>query len=79
MVDKRAKFTAQIIDMIDNAYGREISIFREIIPHTVRAAEASATGNSIFKHDPTGKVAAAYDALALSVCRQTEGGVMEIA
>ena len=31
------------------------------IPHSVRAAETSAEGKSIFAHDPKGKVAAAYE------------------
>ena len=33
------------------------------IPHSVRAAECSLTGESIFAHDKTGKVAAAYENL----------------
>ena len=67
MVDKRANFTKQIINMIDEAYGKEIRIFKEHIPHSVRAAETSAIGKSIFAHDPNGRVAAAYDALARGV------------
>ena len=50
--------------MINKAYGERIRIFKSQIPHSIRAAETSATGKSIFKHDPNGKVAAAYDALA---------------
>ena len=62
MVDKRTNFTKDIIAMIENAYGENIRIFKDHIPHSVRAAEASATGKSIFTHDPNGKVAAAYAA-----------------
>jgi chromosome partitioning protein len=67
MVDKRPSFTKEIIGMIEAAYGERIRIFRDYIPHSVRAAEASATGKSIFTHDPKGRIAAAYAALTLEV------------
>jgi len=63
MVDKRANITKDIISMIQNAYGENINIFKEPIPLSVRAVETSATGKSIFEHDPNGKVAAAYASL----------------
>jgi chromosome partitioning protein len=67
MVDRRANFTREIISLVENAYGGNIRIFSEYIPRSVRAAETSARGISIFKHDPNGKVAAAYAALAEGV------------
>ena len=67
MVDKRTNFTKEIISMIEQAYGESIHIFKEHIPHSIRAAETSATGRSIFTHDPSGKVAAAYEALVRDV------------
>jgi len=63
MVDKRAKLTRDMTELIETAYGGNITIFKEYIPHSVRAAECSAQGVSIFKHDPNGKVAAAYQSL----------------
>ncbi|MDR2022483.1 MAG: ParA family protein [Hungatella sp.] len=63
MVDRRANFTREIISLIENAYGGDIKIFGKHIPQSVRAAETSANGKSIFSHDPKGKVAAAYTAL----------------
>ena len=69
MVDKRANFTKKVIASIDEAYGERIHIFKDFIPHSVRAAETSATGKSIFTHDPTSKVAAAYASLAEEVVR----------
>jgi chromosome partitioning protein len=71
MVDKRANITKDIISMIEQAYGDNICIFKEAIPHSVRAVETSATGKSIFKFDPNGKIAKAYTSLA--------GEVLEIA
>ena len=64
MVDKRTNIAKDIIFMIEQAYGANINIFKEPIPHSVRAVETSATGKSIFEHDPNGKVAAAYASLA---------------
>ena len=67
MADMRTNFTKQIINIIEQAYGGNIRIFKEHIPHSVRAAETSATGKSIFAHDPNGKVAAAYESLVREV------------
>jgi len=64
MVDKRTNIAKDIISMIEQAYGANINIFKEPIPHSVRAVETSATGKSIFEHDPNGKVALAYESLA---------------
>ena len=67
MVDRRANITKDIISMIKQAYGESISIFKEPIPQSIRAVETSATGKSIFEHDPKGKVALAYASLAREV------------
>jgi len=67
MVDKRTNLTKEIIGDIEKAYGEDIRIFKDYIPHSVRAAETSKKGISIFTHDPNGKVAAAYDALTREV------------
>ena len=64
LVDKRTNFTKEIISVIEQAYGEQIHIFKDHIPHSIRAAESSATGKSIFTHDPNGKVAQAYESLA---------------
>jgi len=67
MVDKRTNFTKEIISMIEVAYGERIRIFKSHVPYSVRAAEANATGKSIFTHDPNGKVAVAYASLTEEV------------
>lgn len=67
MVTARYNFTKDIIAMIEQAYGGNIHIFKEYIPHSIRAAETSAEGVSIFRHDPRGKVAAAYESLVREV------------
>jgi chromosome partitioning protein len=63
MVEKRARLTKEVISSIEAAYGKNIRIFRERVPRSVRAAETSAQGVSIFRHEPGGKVAAAYESL----------------
>jgi chromosome partitioning protein len=67
MVNKRANFTREIIKLIESSYGNKIRIFSEYIPRSVRAAESSAHGVSIFSVDPNGKGAAAYAALTREV------------
>jgi chromosome partitioning protein len=67
MVDRRARFTREIIELVERAYGGSIRIFGEQIPRSVRAPESTAKGVSIFTHDPNGKVAAAYQSLVEEV------------
>ena len=47
-------------------------MFEQGIPRSVRAAEISAEGKSVFAHDPKGKVAEAYRALTKEVLRNAE-------
>ena len=67
MVDRRTIFTREIISLVESAYGGKIRIFSEHIPLSVRAAESTAHGVSIFTYDPNGRVAAAYAALTREV------------
>lgn len=60
MVDMRTNFTKEIISLIGETYGKNVRIFNTRIPFSVKAAEASAVGASVFRHDPKGKVSAAY-------------------
>ena len=67
MQDSRMVFTRQITDAIRQRYGINTHMMETFIPRSVRAAETSAKGKSIFLHDPHGKVAQAYAALAREV------------
>ena len=67
MVDARTNYAKEIISLIYETYGTHIGIFRTQIPFSVRAAEASAAGCSIFAYDPRGKVAEAYRKLSEEV------------
>ncbi|MFR0040961.1 MAG: ParA family protein [Lachnospira sp.] len=67
MVDSRTNYARDISAMLKEAYGSRVKIFTNIITISVRAAEISAEGVSIYKHDPKGKVASAYNSLTEEV------------
>ena len=67
MVDNRTNYAKDIDAMIRESYGSKVRIFANNIPNSVRAAEISAEGVSIFVHDPKGKVALAYLSLTEEV------------
>lgn len=72
MVDSRTNNAKEIASLIREAYGSRLKVFDMEIPRSVRAAEISAEGRSIFAHDPGGKVAAAYQSLTKEVLRDAE-------
>lgn len=67
MVNVRTTYSRDIIDKLQDAYGGSIRIFENFIPSSVRAAETSAEGMSIYAYDPEGKVAHSYDCLTREV------------
>lgn len=72
MVDSRTNYAKEISALIRETYGSNIKVFSTDIPRSVRAAEISAEGRSIFKHDPKGKVAEAYRVLTKEVLSDAE-------
>lgn len=67
MADMRTNYARDIVELLHTTYGGKLRIFENIIPLSVRAAESSAEGKSIYLHDPSGKVAGAYAALTKEV------------
>ena len=67
MVDSRTNYARDITALLVENYGKNVRIFESSIPMSVRAAETSAEGISIYQHDPKGKVAAAYQSLTKEV------------
>ena len=67
MVDNRTNYAKDISNLLIENYGSKVHIFENSIPMSVRAAEISAEGVSIYKHDPNGKVASAYQSLTKEV------------
>ena len=72
MTDSRTNYGKQIDTLIRQAYGSKIKVFDQTILRSVRAAETSAAGKSIFQYDPKSKVAEAYQSLAKEVLVDAE-------
>ena len=72
MVDNRGKFVKEISSLLRSQYGESINIYKSEIPLSVRAAESSAEGRSIYAHDKFGKVANAYKELTKEVIHGAE-------
>ncbi len=67
MADMRTNYARDIVELLHMNFDGKLRIFESIIPLSVRAAETSAEGKSIYLHDPAGKVSAAYAALTKEV------------
>lgn len=67
MVDNRTNDAKAITASLRSSVGDNIRVFDTEIPYSVRAAECSHSGESIFSHDKNGKVAAAYEKLTKEV------------
>lgn len=72
MVDARTNDAKEISGLIRETYGGKIKVFKTEIPRSVRAAEISAEGKSIFLYEPKGKIAESYRALAKEVMQNVE-------
>ena len=79
MTDSRTNYGKQISNLIRQAYGKHLKVFEQTIPRSVRAAEISAVGKSIFQHDPKGKVAEAYKSLTREVMANAEKQLKRVA
>ncbi len=63
----RTKLCRQVSEYTEKNYGDKVHIFPDTIPLSIKAAELSSVGQSIFEHDPHSDVAAAYSKLASEV------------
>ena len=79
MTDSRTNYGQQISNLIRQAYGKHLKVFEQTIPRSVRAAETSAAGKSIFAYDPKGKVAEAYQSLVREVLADAEKQLKRVA
>lgn len=66
-VDRRTNYSKDISAKLREAYGEYIHIFANCIPLSIKAAETSAEGKSIYLHAPNGIVAEGYLALTREV------------
>ena len=67
MVDGRTNNAKSIIASLRSTLGGSVRVFDTEIPRSVRAAEASGEGKSIFAFDPKSRVAQAYTNLTKEV------------
>ena len=67
MVDARTNYAKDISKLVVDTYSDQIGVFEKLIPLSVRAAEISAEGSSIYQYDPKGKAATAYRTLTEEV------------
>ena len=67
MVDKRTLYNKEVSSVIRLNYSKYLKIFKTEIPNTVKAAEASAVGRSVYAHDAKGIAAEAYKNLTKEV------------
>ena len=67
MVDGRTNLARDISQLIRNTYGNHIKVFKTEIPLSIKAAETSAVGKSIYSYDKNGRVADAYRNLTREV------------
>lgn len=59
-VNDRTNSFRGIHNILENAYGQDIHIFKNYIPRSVKAEEAPSYGQSIYTYDQNGKVSTAY-------------------
>ena len=71
-VDRRTNFARDISAQIREVYGNKVHIFENCIPMSVKAAETTAEGKSIYLHDPKGIVAGGYVSLTQEVLADEE-------
>ncbi len=67
MVDSRLNYAKDISQLVVDTYSDQIGVFETLIPLSVRAAEISAEGSSIYQYDPKGKAVTAYKTLTEEV------------
>lgn len=67
MVDNRTNYAKEIARLVYDSYSSAVKVFETKIPISVRTAETSLEGSSIYKYDPKGKAADAYRVLTKEV------------
>ncbi len=67
MVDHRTNYAKEISQLVYDSYSSAVKVFETRIPLSVKTAETSLAGSSIYKYDPRGKAAEAYRVLTKEV------------
>ena len=72
MVDYRTNYAKDITNMLQESYGDSVGVMESFIPYSVKVAEASAAGVSIFQYAPRSKAADSYKMLTEEVLKNHE-------
>ena len=67
MVDYRTNYAKDITEMLRENYGDTVGIMQSFIPFSVKVAEASAEGSSIYRYAPRCKVTESFERLTREV------------
>lgn len=62
MFDPRTRLSQQVVDEVRGHFKEQV--FATVVPRSVRLSEAPSYGQTIFRYEPGGKAAAAYEILA---------------
>lgn len=60
MYNSRTNLSKEVKKAVEDNYGNDIRIFSSIITYSIKAAEPTVYGKSIFAYDPDGVIAGAY-------------------
>ena len=64
LYDSRNNLARDVERTVRGQYGKAYRVFETVVPRAASAAEAAATGESVFAYDPDGKVATSFSRLA---------------
>ena len=65
----RTRLCREVSDYARNNFGTNVKVFENAVPSSIRMAELSSVGVSIFEHSPNSEAALAYEKLAEDVMR----------
>lgn len=72
LADMRTNLARATAESLHQNYGRVIKVYQSVIPVSVKAAETSASGQSVYSYDKNGAAAKAYEAFTREVIRDGE-------
>lgn len=72
LADMRTNLARATADSLKQNYGRVVKVYKTVIPVSVKAAETSAAGKSIYRYDKNGAAAKAYADFTGEVIRDGE-------
>ncbi len=79
MVDYRTNYAKDITEMLRESYGSTIGVMESYIPYSVRVAEASAEGASIYRYAPNCRAAKSFQQLTEEILSEESAGNESIA